>query len=308
MLPVTGERGNRREGNTVQSHVQLAETITAAWGDPQLAAGEPARAAVEEAIALLDRGRIRVAAKVGGQWQVNGWVQMAILLYFRQAAAKPMSAGVLRFRDKIPIQDDLAARQIRVVPPGTARYGSFLEPGVVLMPGYVNIGAYVGSGSMIDTWATIGSGAQIGCNVHISGGVGIGGVLEPPQSRPVIVEDGAFIGSRSILVEGVIVEQRAVVGAGCVVTSSTPVIDVRQSAVQATRGRIPAGCVAIPGTWPRRFPAGEFNLPCVLIIGERGQSTERKTMLNDILREFPLQLDSSAGERGAEGSPEERAL
>jgi 2,3,4,5-tetrahydropyridine-2-carboxylate N-succinyltransferase len=266
------------------------------------------RAAVAAAIALLDRGQIRVAEKVGGQWQINGWVQMAILLYFRQAAAEPMSAGVLRFRDKIPVQEDLAERQVRVVPPGTARYGCFLEPGVVLMPGYVNIGAYVGSGSMIDTWATIGSGAQIGRGVHISGGVGIGGVLEPPQSRPVIVEDGAFIGSRSILVEGVIVEERAVLGAGCILTSSTPIIDVRQPEVRAARGRVPAGCVAIPGTWPRRFPAGEFNLPCVLIIGERGQSTDRKTMLNEILREFPLQMEGSAPKHGPEGFPEERAL
>lgn len=267
---------------------RLEKLVARAWKDPAAAREEAARRAVEEAVALLDQGRIRVAEKIAGEWVVHGWVQMAILLYFTQHEAVPTEAGPLAFRDKLPVKRDLAAAQVRVVPPGTARYGSFLAPGVVLMPGYVNIGAYVGAGSMIDTWATVGSGAQIGKGVHLSGGVGIGGVLEPPQSRPVIVEDGAFIGSRCILVEGAYVGAGAVLGAGCVVTASTPIIDVRGAAAVVGRGTIPAGTVAIPGNWPRRFPAGEFLVPCVLVIGERGESTDRKTRLNEILREMPL--------------------
>ncbi|MBM3317028.1 MAG: 2,3,4,5-tetrahydropyridine-2,6-dicarboxylate N-succinyltransferase [Candidatus Eisenbacteria bacterium] len=261
--------------------------IEAAWADAALAGSSASRAAVERAVALLDAGEARVAEKVSGAWVVHGWLQMAILLYFRQREATPEAAGPLRFRDKIPVKGDLAERGVRVVPPGTARYGSFLEPGVVLMPGYVNIGARVGAGTMVDTWATVGSGAQIGRGCHLSGGVGIGGVLEPPQSRPVIVEDGAFIGSRSILVEGVIVGERAALGAGCVLTAATPIVDVRGPAPRIGRGAIPPGVVAIPGTWPRRFPAGEFQLPCVLIVGERRASTDEKTRINEHLREFP---------------------
>ncbi|MCK4413240.1 MAG: 2,3,4,5-tetrahydropyridine-2,6-dicarboxylate N-succinyltransferase [Candidatus Eisenbacteria sp.] len=271
---------------------KLEQQITRAWeaadGAARSAARSAAREAVEEAVRSLDQGEVRVAEKQGERWIVHGWLQMAILLYFAQHEAEFTEAGPLAFRDKLPVKRDLTARQVRVVPPGTARYGSFLEPGVVLMPGYVNIGAYVGAGSLIDTWATIGSGAQIGREVHISGGVGIGGVLEPPQARPVIVEDGAFIGSRCILVEGVWVGAGAVLGAGCVVTASTPIIDVRGPRPEVGRGRVPPGCVAIPGTWPHRFPAGEFNVPCVLIVGERKASTDRKTQLNEILREFPL--------------------
>ncbi len=268
----------------------LAATIEAAWTDPTAADTATARAAVDQTIALLDEGRLRVAAQEGDVWQTRGWVQMAILLYFRHHEAQPTEAGPLRFRDKVPIKANLETSGVRVVPPGTVRYGSFLEPGVVVMPSYVNIGAYVGAGSMIDTWATVGSGAQIGRNVHLSGGVGIGGVLEPPQSQPVIIEDGAFIGSRCIVVEGVMVERRAVLGAGCVLTASTPVVDVRGKEPLTTRGRVPAGAVAIPGTWPRRFPAGEFQVPCVLVIGGRRDSTDRKTQLNEVLREFPLDL------------------
>jgi 2,3,4,5-tetrahydropyridine-2,6-dicarboxylate N-succinyltransferase len=266
----------------------LRPLIEQAWADAASEATAPARAGVERAIALLDAGEIRVAEKIAGEWVVNGWVQMAILLYFRQHEAIESQAGPLRFRDRVPVKQDLAARRVRVVPPGTARYGSFLEPDTVLMPGYVNIGAYVGAGTMIDTWATVGSGAQIGRRVHLSGGVGIGGVLEPPQSRPVIVEDGAFVGSRCVLVEGVRIGERAALGAGCVLTASTPVIDVRGDRPVLTRGAIPPGVVAIPGSWPRRFPAGEFAMPCVLIVGERTDSTERKTKLNDVLREYPL--------------------
>lgn len=268
----------------------LKASIEAAWANPSRAESAVARVDVARVIALLDQGEIRIAESCDGEWRVNGWIQMAILLYFRQTDARPMDAGALHFRDKIPIKADLEARRVRVVPPGTARYGSFLEPGVVLMPGYVNIGAYVGGGTMIDTWATVGSGAQIGRNVHLSGGVGIGGVLEPPQALPVIVEDGAFIGSRAVVVEGVIIEERAVLGAGCILTAATPIVDVRGSEPQISRGRIPAGCVAIPGVWPRRFPAGEAHTQCVLIVGERKASTDEKTMLNEILRECPLEM------------------
>ncbi|MFH1143917.1 MAG: 2,3,4,5-tetrahydropyridine-2,6-dicarboxylate N-succinyltransferase [Candidatus Eisenbacteria bacterium] len=273
-----------------------------AYHDSQWAASAEARRAVEETVDLLDRGLIRVAERRTEQmpaepgrdrapeaaWTVHGWIQMAILLYFAQHEAHSSTAGPLAFRDKVPVKRDLEAARVRVVPPGTARYGSFLEPGVVLMPGYVNIGAYVGAGTMIDTWATVGSCAQIGKGVHLSGGVGIGGVLEPPQSRPVIVEDGAFIGSRCVVVEGAFVGARAVLGAGCVITASTPIIDVRGPEPIVSRGTIPAGAVAIPGSWPRRFPAGEFLAPCVLVVGARTESTERKTKLNEILREFPL--------------------
>jgi 2,3,4,5-tetrahydropyridine-2-carboxylate N-succinyltransferase len=281
---------------------EFEDLITSAWEDPRKAEEPEARAAVEQTIALLDQGRVRVAEKIEGAWAVHGAIQMAILLYFRQRQATPCEAGPLRFRDKIPVKEKLAAQQVRVVPPGTARYGSFLEPGVVLMPAYVNIGAYVGSGTMIDTWATVGSGAQIGRNVHISGGVGIGGVLEPPQARPVIIEDGAFVGSRCILVEGAFVGERAVLGAGCVITASTPIIDVRGGEPVVAKQNVPPGTVAIPGVWPRRFPAGEFPTPCVLIIGERKESTDRKTMLNEILREFPLEM-SRQGENRTTASP-----
>lgn len=282
----------------------LRASIEAAWADGTRAADPVARIDVARVIDLLDRGELRVAEPSDGEWRVNGWVQMAILLYFRQTDAQPLEAGALHFRDKIPIKADLEARRVRVVPPGTARYGSFLEPGVVLMPGYVNIGAYVGGGTMIDTWATVGSGAQIGRNVHLSGGVGIGGVLEPPRAMPVIVEDGAFVGSRAVVVEGVIVEERAVLGAGCILTAATPIVDLRGSVPQVSRGRIPAGCVAIPGVWPRRFPAGEAHTQCVLIVGERKTSTNEKTMLNEILREFPLDMYGM----GAAYRPEEGKL
>ncbi len=270
----------------------LRARIEAAWSEPESLPGADAREAVTRAIALLDQGVIRVAQKLDGQWRVNGWIQMAILLYFRLEGSYATEAGPLQFRDKIPIKSDLEARSVRVVPPGTARYGSFLEPDVVLMPGYVNIGAYVGSGTMIDTWATVGSGAQIGRHVHLSGGVGIGGVLEPPQSQPVIIEDGAFVGSRCIVVEGVRVEQGAVLGAGCVLTASTPIVDVRGEQPAVHRGWVPRGAVVIPGVWPRTFPAVKFHTPCVLVIGERKLSTDRKTRLNEILREYPLEQDS----------------
>jgi 2,3,4,5-tetrahydropyridine-2-carboxylate N-succinyltransferase len=245
---------------------------------------------VEETIALLDAGRVRVAQDDGDGWRVNAWVKEAILLYFALRPLEPMEAGDLRFHDKIRPKTDLEAQGIRVVPPGVARYGSFLEPGCVMMPGYVNIGAYVGAGTMVDTWATVGSCAQVGKGVHLSGGVGLGGVLEPPNASPVIVEDGAFIGSRCIVVEGVVVEREAVLGANVVLTASTPIIDVTGPEPVITKGRVPARSVVIPGTMPKEFPAGTFGVPCALLIGKRKESTDQKTSLNDVLRTFHVQV------------------
>ena len=263
------------------------DLIDAAFDD--LGRLDEARAAVADTIAMLDRGEVRVAEKVDGAWLVNEWVKRAILLYFRIAGLETSHAGPLEFYDKIPTKQGLAAAGVRVVPPGTVRYGAFCEPGVVVMPGYVNIGARVGSGTLIDTWATVGSCAQIGRDVHLSGGVGIGGVLEPPSARPVIIEDGAFIGSRSILVEGVLVEEGAVLGANTTITSSTPIIDVTGSEPVEHRGRVPANSVVIPGTRPKQFPAGTFELQCALIVGRRSASTDRKTSLNEALRVFGVQ-------------------
>jgi 2,3,4,5-tetrahydropyridine-2,6-dicarboxylate N-succinyltransferase len=245
-----------------------------------------ARGAVEGAIAALDAGDLRVAEPAGDDWITHGWLQQALSLYFRMRVSSTMEVGPFEFHDKIPLKRGLAEAGVRVVPPGVARYGSFLEPGVILMPGYVNVGARVGEGSMVDTWATVGSCAQIGRRVHLSGGVGIGGVLEPPQSQPVIVEDDCFIGSRAIVVEGVRVERGAVLGAGVVLTASTPILDVTGAQAVETRGRVPARAVVIPGSKPRRFPAGEYGTPCALIIGRRKESTDQKTSLNDALREF----------------------
>ncbi|HSM01393.1 MAG TPA: 2,3,4,5-tetrahydropyridine-2,6-dicarboxylate N-succinyltransferase [Acidimicrobiia bacterium] len=250
---------------------------------------DEAHDAVEETIAALDRGELRVAEKVDGEWVVHGWVKQAILLYFRMAGLETWNAGPLEFHDKIPVKKGLAEAGVRVVPPGTVRYGAFCEPGVVVMPGYVNIGARVGSGTLVDTWATVGSCAQIGRDVHLSGGVGIGGVLEPWPGRPVIVEDGAFIGSRSIVVEGVIVEEGAVLGANTTITSSTPIIDVTGSEPVEHRGRVPARSVVVPGTRPKEFPAGTYDLQCALIIGQRSESTDRKTSLEEALRVFGVQ-------------------
>jgi len=246
--------------------------------------------AVHATIALLDRGEIRVAEKINGDWVVNEWVKRAIMLYFRITELKPMITGPIEYYDKIPTKTNLAEQGIRVVPPGAVRYGAFCEPGVVVMPGYVNIGAYVGEGTMVDTWATVGSCAQIGKHVHLSGGVGIGGVLEPPGARPVIIEDGAFIGSRSIVVEGVVVEHGAVLGANTTITASTPIIDVTGPEPVETRGRVPANSVVVPGTRPKMFPAGSYDLQCALIIGKRTESTDEKTSLNDALRTFEVQI------------------
>lgn len=248
------------------------------------------REAIESTIAQLDRGEIRVAQQVDGEWVTHAWIKQAILLYFRIAQMETIEVGPFEFHDKVPLKKNLAAQKIRVVPPGVARYGSFLEPGCVLMPGYVNIGAYVGANSMVDTWATVGSCAQIGEGVHLSGGVGIGGVLEPPTANPVIVEDGAFVGSRCIVVEGCQVGTEAVLGANVVLTASTPIVDVTGPEAVVSKGRIPARAVVIPGTMPKEFPAGTYGTPCALLIGYRKESTDRKTSLNSVLREFALSV------------------
>jgi 2,3,4,5-tetrahydropyridine-2-carboxylate N-succinyltransferase len=263
--------------------MELAARIDEIWESGELDAE-----AIESAIALLDRGQVRVAERRNGEWAVNEWTKKAILLYFRLRKVEPMEIGGLHFLDKIPVKDDYAERGVRVVPPGIARRGAFLSEGVVLMPGFVNIGAWVGPRTMVDTWATVGSCAQIGADVHLAGGVGIGGVLEPPQARPVIVEDGVFVGSRATIVEGVVVGARAVIAPQVVLASSVPVIDVTGSQPVEHRGYVPPGSVVLPGTRPKTFPAGEFDLPCALIVGERSASTDLKTSLNDVLREFEI--------------------
>jgi len=263
--------------------MNLAARIDDLWETGTLDA-EP----IEDALARLDRGDVRVAEKRDSEWTVNEWAKKAILLYFRLRKVEPMEVGGLHFLDKIPVKADYAERGVRVVPPGVARYGAFLSEGVVLMPAFVNVGAWVGPRTMVDTWATVGSCAQIGADVHLSGGVGIGGVLEPPQARPVIIEDGAFIGSRAIVVEGVIVGERAVIAPNVVLSASVPVIDVTGSTPVEHRGYVPPGSVVLPGTRPKDFPAGRFDLPCALIVGERSASTDLKTSLNDVLREFEI--------------------
>ena len=242
----------------------------------------------EEIVAALDRGERRVASPVDGEWVVDVEAKEAILEYFKLRKVEPMEVGGLRFLDKIPVKTDYAERGVRVVPPGIARYGSFLSEGVVLMPGYVNIGAWVGPRTMVDTWATVGSCAQIGADVHLAGGVGIGGVLEPPNARPVIVEDGAFIGSRCIVTEGVVVGAGAVLAANVSLTASVPIIDVTGPEPVEHRGAVPPRAVVVPGTRPKEFPAGTYQLDCALIIGWRSESHDERLSLNETLRKFEL--------------------
>jgi 2,3,4,5-tetrahydropyridine-2-carboxylate N-succinyltransferase len=244
------------------------------------------RERVEEVVAALDRGDIRVAEPHDGAWRVNDEAQEAILEYFRLRELEPTEVGPFEYHDKIPLKRGYDELRVRVVPPAVARYGAYLSPGVVLMPSYVNIGAWVGPGTMVDTWATVGSGAQIGANVHLAGGVGIGGVLEPPGARPVIVEDGVFVGSRAVIVEGVVIGREAVVAPHVVVGASIPIIDVTGSEPVEHRGSIPPRAVVVPGTRPKEFPAGTFDLACALIIGYRDESTDRRVSLNAALREF----------------------
>ena len=241
-----------------------------------------------EIVAALDRGERRVAEQVDGEWVVDVEAKLAILEFFRLRKVEPMQVGDLRFLDKIPVKTDYAERGVRVVPPGVARYGSFLSEGVILMPGYVNIGAWVGPRTMVDTWATVGSCAQIGADVHLSGGVGIGGVLEPPQASPVVIEDGAFVGSRAIVVEGVRVGTEAVIAPNVVLSASVPIIDVTGSEPVERRGVVPPRAVVLPGVRQKEFPAGTYGLPCALIVGERSASTDLKTSLNDVLREYEI--------------------
>ena len=266
-----------------------AALIEAAFDDRTLMDDPATTQAVLDIVADLDRGVLRVAVQnEDGEWTVHGWLQKAVILYFAAAPMEEREAGPLRFYDKVPIKKDLATAGVRVVPGGVVRFGSYLERGVVVMPSFVNIGAFVGAGTMVDTWATVGSCAQIGAHVHLSGGVGIGGVLEPAGARPVIVEDHCFIGSRAILVEGVHVKRGAVLGANTVLTATTHIIDVRGDEPVTHKGVVPERAVVIPGTRKRKFPAGEFDLPCALIIGERSARTDEKTSLNETLRTFAL--------------------
>lgn len=262
--------------------------IEAAFADRSLLprAAEAVRSVIDD----LDGGELRVAEPSADGWTVHAWIKQAILLYFGLAEMRVMEVGPFEFVDKIPPKRGLKGAGVRVVPPGVARYGSFLEPGVILMPGYVNIGARVGAGSMVDTWATVGSCAQIGAGVHLSGGVGIGGVLEPPSAAPVIVEDGAFVGSRCVVVEGVRVGREAVLGANTVLTASTPIIDVTGPDEVIHKGVVPPRAVVVPGTRPKTFRAGTYHLPCALIIGRRSESTDRKTSLESALRDFGVDV------------------
>ncbi|NQZ02930.1 MAG: 2,3,4,5-tetrahydropyridine-2,6-dicarboxylate N-succinyltransferase [Bdellovibrionales bacterium] len=246
--------------------------------------------AIEEAIDGLNNGSLRVCEKTSGEWSVNQWLKQSILLYFQKSQMDVISAGDLKFFDKIPLKTWSAEDGVRAVPHALARRGSFVEKGAILMPSYVNIGAYVATGSMVDTWATVGSCAQIGKNVHLSGGVGIGGVLEPIQATPVIIEDNVFVGSRCIVVEGAVIEEGAVLGAGVTITASTPILDVTGSEVTTTKGRVPANSVVIPGTRMKSFPAGDFGTPCALIIGQRSTKTDEKTSLTDALRDYEVSV------------------
>jgi len=261
------------------------EIIEEAWNDRKLLEETATQIAVKEIIEQLDEGKIRVAEPLNGDWKVNDWVKKAVILYFPIMHMKTIEIGPFEFYDKIALKKNFEKLGVRVVPNAVARYGAYLAPGVIMMPSYVNIGAYVDSGTMIDTWATVGSCAQIGKNVHLSGGVGIGGVLEPVQASPVIVEDGCFIGSRCIIVEGVRVEKEAVLGANVVLTMSTKIIDVTQKVSKEYKGIVPSRSVVIPGSYTKTFTAGNFNVPCALIIGQRKESTDLKTSLNEALRE-----------------------
>lgn len=270
---------------------KLKEVIERAWEDRAMLQTQEVKNAVNEVIELLDKGKIRVAEPTeNGEWLVNTWIKKAVILYFPLQKAETVEVGPLEWTDKIPLKENYAELGVRVVPPAVARYGSFLERGVVMMPSYVNIGAHVGSGTMVDTWATVGSCAQIGRGVHLSGGVGIGGVLEPVQAAPVIIEDHAFIGSRCIVVEGCHIGAEAVLGAGTVLTASTKIIDVTGSEPVITKGYVPPRSVVIPGTYVKEFPAGKFGTSAALIIGKRKESTDRKTSLNECLRDYDVSI------------------
>ncbi len=264
----------------------LQQIIEKAWEDRTLLQNTDTQNAIREVVELIDSGKLRVAEPKGDDWQINEWVKKAVVLYFPIQKMETLEAGIFEYHDKMPLKKNYAEKGIRVVPNAVARHGAYISSGVILMPSYVNIGAYVDAGTMVDTWATVGSCAQIGKNVHLSGGVGIGGVLEPLQAAPVIIEDNAFIGSRCIVVEGVRVGKEAVLGANVVLTASTKIIDVTGETPVEIKGYVPERSVVIPGSYTKKFPAGEFQVPCALIIGQRKPSTDLKTSLNDALREY----------------------
>ncbi|EKY05223.1 2,3,4,5-tetrahydropyridine-2,6-dicarboxylate N-succinyltransferase [Capnocytophaga sp. oral taxon 332 str. F0381] len=268
----------------------LRKIIERAWDDRSLLREEEVQLAIREVIHLLDLGQVRVATPTNKGWQVNEWVKKAVVLYFPIQSMKIAEVGIFEYHDKIPLKHDYDEKGVRVVPPAVARRGAYIAKGVILMPSYVNIGAYVDEGTMVDTWATVGSCAQIGKHVHLSGGVGIGGVLEPLQAAPVIIEDGAFIGSRCIVVEGVRVGKEAVLGANVVLTASTKIIDVTGTEPKEIKGYVPERSVVIPGSYTKEFPAGAYQVPCALIIGQRKESTDKKTSLNEALREYNVSV------------------
>lgn len=270
----------------------MKQLIEEAWNNHELLKDKSTQEAIKELINLLDLGKLRVAEPQGdgNEWLLNDWIKKGIILYFPMNQCQTIEVGPFEFHDKIPLKKGYEQKEVRVVPHAVARYGSFLAPGVVMMPSYVNIGAYVDSGTMIDTWATVGTCAQIGKGVHLSGGVGIGGVLEPVQSSPVIIEDHCFVGSRAIVVEGVHIKKGAVLGANVVITQSTKIIDVTQSEPIYYQGVVPENSVIIPGSYIKKFPAGEFAVSCALIIGKRKESTNLKTSLNDALRDYRISV------------------
>jgi 2,3,4,5-tetrahydropyridine-2,6-dicarboxylate N-succinyltransferase len=269
---------------------ELEARISAAFADRERLKDPATKAAVLEVVRRLDQGALRVAEKKDGAWAVNAWIMQAVNLYFGITGMEVFDYGPFQSRDKIPLKKNLEAAGVRAVPGAVARYGSFVASGAVLLPSFVNIGARVGTGTMVDTWATVGSCAQVGENVHLAGGVGIGGVLEPPGARPNIIEDGCFIGSRCIVVEGTLVEEECVLGANVVITASTPIIDVTGPQEVVYKGRVPARSVVIPGTRPKQYPAGTFHIPCALIVGRRSASTDKKVSLNQALRDFEVQV------------------
>lgn len=269
---------------------ELQSIIEKAWDDRSMLTDTTTINAIREVVNLLDKGTLRVAEPTNNGWQVNEWVKKAVVLYFPIQKMETLESGIFEYHDKIPLKSGYEEKGIRVVPNAVARHGAYISKGVIMMPSYVNIGAHIDAGTMVDTWATVGSCAQIGKNVHLSGGVGIGGVLEPLQAAPVIIEDNAFIGSRCIVVEGVRVESEAVLGANVVLTGSTKIIDVTGDSPVELKGLVPARSVVIPGSYTKKFPAGDYNVPCALIIGKRKESTNKKTSLNDALREYDVAI------------------
>lgn len=269
---------------------KMRNIIEEAWENRALTEQHEVQSAIREVIDMLDKGKIRTTEKIDNQWIINEWIKKAVLMYFPINKMEVCESGIFEYYDKIPLKRGFEEAGVRVVPPATVRYGAFINKGAVLMPSYVNIGAFVDSGTMVDTWATVGSCAQIGKNVHLSGGVGIGGVLEPVQAAPVIIEDNCFIGSRCIVVEGVRIEEEAVLGANTVITASTKIIDVSNSEPIEYKGYVPARSVVIPGSYTKHFPAGDYQVSCALIIGKRKESTDKKTSLNNALRDFNVSI------------------